>query len=96
MGSTALTRALARRERHRARPVAFRALTVAAAAAVVAAAVLMYLDIGFLPPLVVPVVVALLALEFHWAARLFAWGAERLRRYGRGLKAIARRLSSAR
>ena len=94
--STARPRALARRARHRARPVVVRALTLAAAAALVVADVGVYLRFGFLPPLVVPVVVALLALEFRWAARLVAWGVQRLRRYGNRLKAIARRLPSTR
>jgi hypothetical protein len=89
--TTSLSRALARRERHRARPLVVRGLTLAAAVALVAGDVDVYLRFGFLPPLVVPIVVALLALEFHWAARLFAWGAERLRRYGRGLRALVRR-----
>jgi hypothetical protein len=88
---TSLSRALARRERHRERPLVVRGLTLVAAVVLVAGDVAVYLRFGFLPPLVLPVVVALLALEFHWAARLFAWGAERLRRYGRRLKALVRR-----
>ena len=86
--STALTRALARRERHRARPLVVRVLTLAGVAALVAADVAVYLHYGFLPPFVAPVVVALLALEFHWAARLLAWGIVRVRRLARRLRLI--------
>jgi hypothetical protein len=50
-GSTALGRALARRERHRGRPFFLRALTVAALLVLVAAAVEVWLRFGFLPPL---------------------------------------------
>jgi hypothetical protein len=78
--NTPLARALARRERHRARPIALRALPLVAVAVLLATSVEVYLRVGFLPPLVLPAVVALLALEFHWAARLLAWGIGRVTR----------------
>jgi fatty acid desaturase len=86
---TALTRALARRERHRQRPHVLRALPFVALGILVAASVAAFLRFGFLPPLVVPAAVALLALEFVWAARLLAWGIRRVRRLVRGVKRIA-------
>jgi hypothetical protein len=75
---SALTRALARRDRHRERSLHVRALPLTAVAALVAASVELFLHFGFLPPLLVPALVALLALEFRWAARVLAWGLERL------------------
>jgi fatty acid desaturase len=84
-----LTRALARRERHRQRPLAVRALPFVAVGILVAASVAAFLRLGFLPPLVAPAIVALLALEFVWAARLLAWGIGRVTRVARGLKRIA-------
>ncbi len=89
--STSLTRALARRERHRERPLGVRALPFAALAALVVASVELFLRFGVLPPLLVPAVIALLALEFRWAARVLAWGLERLARFTRPLRNMARR-----
>ena len=85
---TQLTRALARRDRHRQRRLAVRALTLAAVALLVAGSVEVVLRYGFAPPLLVPACVALLALEFHWAARLLAWGLERLTRFMRFLRKV--------
>jgi hypothetical protein len=87
---THLTRALARRERHRQRHLVVRALTLLAVGALIAGSVEVVLRWGFSPPLLVPACVGLLALEFHWAARLLAWGLERLTRFGRKLRRIAR------
>src|SRR3954454_11993484 len=83
--STALARALARRDRHRQRPLGLRVVPFAGVAVLVGASVEMFLHTGFLPPLVTPAVVALLALEFLWAARLLAWGIERVTRLARRL-----------
>jgi uncharacterized membrane protein YdfJ with MMPL/SSD domain len=87
---TALTRALARRERHRRRALGIRALTFAALALLVAVAVTLFLRLGFLPLLFVPAVIALLALEFRWAARALAWGLERLARFVRRVRRVVR------
>jgi hypothetical protein len=81
-----LTRALARRERHRQRPLSLRALTLAAVLALVTAGVLIVIDFDFWPPFVLPAVVAILALEFRWAARLVAWAVGRWVRLGRALR----------
>jgi hypothetical protein len=62
----------------------------AAVAVLVAASVELFLRFGFLPPLVVPAVIALLALEFRWAARVLAWGLERLARFTRRLRGVMR------
>jgi hypothetical protein len=68
---SALTRALARRARHRRRSPVLRILTVAAGAVVCVIALVLLL----VPELGLPVLVAglgLLALEFDWAARALA------------------------
>jgi hypothetical protein len=57
----------------------------AGVAVLIGASVEIFLRFGFLPPLVTPAVVALLALEFLWAARLLAWGIERVTRLARRL-----------
>jgi len=57
----------------------------AGVAVLIGASVEIFLRFGFLPPLVTPAVVALLALEFLWAARLLAWGIERITRLARRL-----------
>ena len=88
--NTALARALARRERHRQRPLAVRALNLTAVAVLVAASVYVWLLHGFMPPLVVPAALALLALEFHWAARVLAWGLERLAQFMQRLRRLLR------
>src|SRR3954463_14252644 len=93
-GSTALGRPLARREPHRRRPLVLRALTVAAVLVLVAAAVEVWLRFGFLPPLFLPAVIALLALEFRWAARVLAWGLERLARFAQRLRRVVGRRAS--
>lgn len=69
---TPLTRALARRDRHRRRPLIVRALTVAAGVFVCGVAVILFLA----PEVALPLLVAglgLLALEYDWAARALAW-----------------------
>src|SRR4051812_21075870 len=78
-----LRRALARRDRHRQRPFVLRALTVVALILLVAASAEVWLRFGLLPPLLLPATIALLELEFAWAARLLAWGLERLARFAR-------------
>ena len=56
----------------------------------VAASVEVTLGFGFSPPFLLPAVIAILALEFHWAARLLAWGIERWVRFIRRLRRLAR------
>jgi hypothetical protein len=90
--SNALPGALARRERHQKRPLIVRALTLAALVPFVVASVEVWLRFGFLPPLFLPVVVALLALEFLWAARVVAWGLDRLARFTRRARGFLSRL----
>src|SRR3954451_8611801 len=84
--NTALARALARRWRHRQRSLAVRALPFAGLVVLVGASVEIFLRFGFLSPLLVPAIVALLALEFRWAARLVAWGIARATRLIRWLR----------
>jgi hypothetical protein len=86
-----LDRALARRERHRQRPPFIRAVTLAMPLLLIGASVEVFLRFGFLPPFLLPVVIALLALEFVWAARVLAWGLVRLSRLGRIARRFRRR-----
>jgi hypothetical protein len=83
---TPLARTLARRSRHRQRSLVVRALPFAGLVVVVGASIEIFLRFGFLPPLVVPAIVALLALEFRWAARLLAWGIARVTRFIRWVR----------
>ena len=87
--NTALARALARRSRHRQRSLAVRALPFAGLVVLVGVSVEIFLRFGFLPPLLVPAIVALLALEFRWAARLLAWGIARVTRFIRWVRRTA-------
>jgi hypothetical protein len=89
--SGALTNALARRARHRQRPLVVRAAAFLALLLLLAASAEIWLRVGFLPPLLVPAVVALLALEFAWAARVLAWGLDRFWRFTRAVGRVVRR-----
>src|SRR3954451_18726637 len=87
--NTALARALARRSRHRQRSLAVKALPFAGLAVLVGVSVEIFLRFGSLPPLLVPAIVALLAREFRWAARLLAWVIARVPRFLRWVRGTA-------
>jgi hypothetical protein len=74
--TTPLSRALARRDRHRQRSLIVRGVTVVAGGLVCGVAVILF----FAPEVALPLLVAglgLLALEFDWAARGLAWALTR-------------------
>jgi hypothetical protein len=78
--NNALTRALARRDHHRRRPLVVRVLTAAAGALVGVIALALFLA----PELALPLLVAalgLLALEFSWAPRALASVLDRAARF---------------
>lgn len=92
--NTPLSRALARRDRHRRRSLIVRGVTVVAGGLVCGVAVILF----FAPEVALPLLVAglgLLALEYDWAARALASALTRSARITGGFRRMSRPLQIA-